>query len=137
MKHVVPVMVICTIAKGAGAVRIVAIAPTQIVTVTLVLTAERNAKMLTEEQLVNMTPPPLPEGKKHLVYRDLPKMPIEVWEWMKEFLAPYELHILADARYERKNGIVLGRGQILVHPDGLTAIAKADTSHLDSAFNIQ
>jgi hypothetical protein len=90
---------------------------------------------LTEEQLVNMGHPPMPEGKEHLVYRDVPKMPIGVWEWMKEFLAEYEFQLLADARYELKDGTVLGRGQFFVHPEGLTAILKADRSHLSEFFN--
>ena len=91
--------------------------------------------MLTEEQLVNKGMPPMPKGKEHLVYRDVPKMPIEVWEWMKEFLAEYEFQLLADAKYEHKNGDILGRGQFFVHPDGLTALLKADRSHLAKFFN--
>lgn len=91
--------------------------------------------MITEEQLINMPHPPMPDGKEHLVYRDVPKMPIEVWEWMKEFLAEFELQILTDARYERKNGDILDRGQFFVHPDGLTAILKADRSHLTEFLN--
>ena len=80
--------------------------------------------MLTEKDIISMPHPPMPEGKEHLVYRDLPKMALPFWEWMKDFLADYELEILTDASYIIK-GQKVGRGQIFVHPDGLTAIRDA------------
>ena len=65
--------------------------------------------------------PPMPSGKEHLVYRDFPKMKLELFEWFLEKLAPYELEVLTFARYETENG-VLARGQIFVHPDGLAEL---------------
>ena len=65
--------------------------------------------------------PPMPEGKEHLVYRDFPKMPVNVWEWVKSVLADYELHLLTEAKYQRGPDTVM-RGQIWVHPDGLKAL---------------
>lgn len=66
--------------------------------------------------------PPMPEGKEHLVYRDFPKMKLELFEWFLEKLAPWELEVLTFARYETPNG-VLARGQIFVHPDGLAELS--------------
>jgi len=68
--------------------------------------------------------PPLPEGKEHLVYKDFPKVTLPIWNWIKEVLGPYELHLLSEARYEH-DGITLARGQIWVHPDGLPALKEA------------
>ena len=65
--------------------------------------------------------PPMPAGKEHLVYRDFPKMKLELFEWFLEKLGPYELEVLTFARYETPDG-VLARGQIFVHPDGLAEL---------------
>lgn len=76
--------------------------------------------------------PPMPEGKEHLVYRDFPKMKLELFEWILSQLEDFELEVLTFARYEHKDGI-LARGQIWVHPDGLATLTDAldrDMEHL-------
>ncbi len=76
--------------------------------------------------------PPLPEGKEHLKYVDFPKMPIALWEWTLEVLAPFELHVLSYATYDK-----LARGQIWVHPDGfkeLSDVMDKNTQRLNEIF---
>lgn len=76
--------------------------------------------------------PPMPEGKEHLVYRDFPKMKLELFEWFLTQLEDFELEVLSFARYQHEDGI-LARGQIFVHPDGLATLEDAldrDVEHL-------
>ena len=89
--------------------------------------------MMSEKEPITMGHPPLPKGKEHLVYRDWPKLPLHVWEYIKEFLADHELTMLTDATYTIKD-VEYGRGQMFVHPDGLTALNEAAKRGADKLF---
>lgn len=69
--------------------------------------------------------PPMPEGKEHLVYRDIPWCSATIFEWMMKELEPYELEILAVSRREAIDGTPVMRGQIWVNQDGLNALPEA------------
>lgn len=81
-----------------------------------------------------MPHPPMPPGKKHLVYRDWPKMPQHVWEWVKDQLQPFELQVLSEAVYQKADGKTLARGQMWVHLDGLATLKEAFERDRDQLF---
>jgi hypothetical protein len=79
----------------------------------------------------NMWALPLPKGSEHLVYKDFPKMPIRVWEFIIAILTPFELKVLAYSTYDNDT---LARGQVFVHPDGMVALEKAIAEAGDALF---
>lgn len=75
-------------------------------------------------KLLDAFRPPMPSGKEHLVYRDVPKLQLKLWNWLKEVLGPYEFELLTEAHYKTQKYGTLSRGQFFVHPDGLKEICR-------------